>query len=612
MAKRVNMDELMRRLGEFQVDDLLHYRECVHVKDHNTSQIVPLVLNASQMIIRAVANKQLAETGRVRALVLKSRRVGASTYIESRYYRNSTLAKNKNCFIVAHEEESTQTIYRMAKLMQERNPFAPKTRASNAQELIFDTAAGTGLKSEYRIATARNVDAGKSQGVHFLHGSEVSVWPDAEQLLSGLMQTIPPPPAHTEVFLESTAKGYGNYFQRETFACYAEGRYPYYVQDGVTYAWKSPQSDYVLIFIPWFVHEIYRMEFESPAERDAFAASIDAKVFDKEAMQWVASKAKVLRDRFGLTLEQLRWRQWCIDNNCQHREEIFEQEYPSTVEEAFLSQGLNYFGRQLCDQIEAGCADAVLRGEVIERAGVPKVQPSPHGKFSIWEKPGKDEHYFLTVDSAGGITQSQADDQREPDPTCVEVWNQRSGEQAAQWHGHIDYDMIGDLVDRIGRLYAYVGEDQHGAVTTLLPPACVEKNNHGHAVISDLARLKYPMYESKPGEPGWETNKRTRPEMLASAAQATRDGSLQVRSKETVSEMRTFVEHKGGRFEAEAGCHDERVITLGMAAEMLRLLPRRANVEDSRGKAARSGFRFSNTERRRKSQWDGGYTEVRV
>jgi hypothetical protein len=478
--------------------------------------------------------------------------------------------------------------------------------------LIFDTAAGTGLKSEYRIATARNVDAGKSQGVHFLHGSEVSVWPDAEQLLSGLMQTIPPPPAHTEVFLESTAKGYGNYFQRETFACYAEGRFPYYVQDGVTYAWRSPQSDYVLIFIPWFVHEIYRMGFDSEVERETFGQWIESKVFDKEAMQWVDSKAKVLRERFGLSLEQLHWRQWCINNNCQHREEIFEQEYPTTVEEAFLTQGLNYFGRQLCDQVEIGCREPILRGEVIERAGVPTVQPSPFGKLSVWERPQKDANYFLTVDSAGGVTQSQADDQREPDPSGIDVYNIHTGEQAAQWHGHIDYDMIGELVDRIGRWYAHTEEDEQGRVTTILPTACVEKNNHGHAVISDLKRLKYPMYESKPQEAGWETNKRTRPEMLASAAAAVRDGSLQVRSKETVSEMRTFVEHKGGRFEAEAGCHDERVLTLGMAAEMLRLLPRRARFGERMQSSARSGFRFSNVERKQRSQWNGGYQEVRV
>ena len=609
MAKPIDMDKLKAQLREFIADDLLHYRTCVHVKDHNTSQVVPLTLNASQMIIRAVANKQMAETGRVRALVLKSRRVGASTYIESRYYRAATLAKNKNCFIVAHEEESTQTIYRMAKLMQEKNPFAPKTRYSSAQELVFDTANGTGLKSEYRVATARNVDAGKSQGVHYLHGSEVSVWPDAEQLLSGLMQTIPPPPAHTEVFLESTAKGYGNYFQRETFSCYAEGRFPYYIQDGIVYAWKSPQSDYVLIFIPWFVHEIYTMPFDTESERLAFEKSIDAKVFDKDAMQWVDSKARLLRDKFNLTLEQLHWRQWCIDNNCQHREEIFEQEYPSTVEEAFLSQGLNYFGRQLCDQTEAGCSEPLLRGEVVERAGVPKIQPTPYGKMAIWVKPDKDEAVFLTVDSAGGITQSQAEEKREPDPTCIDVWSLRTGDQLAQWHGHIDYDMIGELVERIGRMYARHPVDDRGVECTDLPIACVEMNNHGHAVISDLLRLKYPLYEHKPNEPGWDTNKRTRPEMLSTAASAVRDGSLQVKSKETVSEMRTFVEHKGGKFEAEAGCHDERVMTLGMASKMISLIPRYAHIVGSK----RNEVKFSNNNSRGKHKpYDGRYQEIRV
>ncbi len=609
MRREVDLVKLRAKLDEFKRDDLQHYRTCVRIKDHNTSRIVPLTLNTSQMIIRAVANKQLQESGRVRCLVLKSRRVGASTYIEARFYRNATLHTNHNAFIVAHEEDSTATLFRMARLMQERNPYAPQTRYSSAQELVFDTPSGKGHKSEYRLATAKNVDAGRAQGLHDLHGSEVSVWPDAEQLLSGLLQAIPPPPAHTEVFLESTAKGYGNYFQREVFSCYAEGRYPYYVQDGITYAWRSPDSDYVLIFIPWFVHELYTMPFETDTEREAFGKSVEAKVFDRDAMQWVDSKAKVLRDRFNLTLEQLHWRQWCIDNNCQHREEIFEQEYPSTVEEAFLSQGLNYFGRQLCDQVEADCREPILRGEVVERAGVPKISPSQYGKFVIWQKPDRDETVFLTVDSAGGVTQSQADEQREPDPTCIEVWSLRTGEQWAQWHGHIDYDMIGELVERIGRLYARKVYDDRGVECTELPTACVEMNNHGHAVIADLSRLKYPLYEHKPSEAGWLTDKRTRPEMLSSASAAVRDGRLQVRCRETVSEMRTFVEHKGGRFEAESGCHDERVMTLGMAARMMELIPRYAHVGNRDRDVVRIGAAMA---RGRRKPYDGRYQEVRV
>ncbi len=98
----------------------------------------------------------------------------------------------------------------MAKLFHERNPLPPATRKSNSKELIFDTENGRGLKSEYTLACARNLDAGRSQGIHYLHGSECAYWPDPETLCTSLLSCVPDPPTDSEVIFESTANGYGN------------------------------------------------------------------------------------------------------------------------------------------------------------------------------------------------------------------------------------------------------------------------------------------------------------------------------------------------------------------------------------------------------------------
>ena len=42
---------------------------------------------------------------------------------------------------------------------------------------------------------------------------------------------------------------------------------------------------------------------------------------------------------FGVSYEQLKWRRWCINNNCNGDVEQFHQEYPSTPEEAFIASG---------------------------------------------------------------------------------------------------------------------------------------------------------------------------------------------------------------------------------------------------------------------------------
>jgi len=545
-------------------------RHAIKIRDHNTATLVPLIFNRGQRIMHSIVEQQKAEKGHVRALLLKTRRFGGSTYIEGRFYWKSSLNENRNTFITGHEEDSTSTLYSMAKLMHEQNILAPATLKSNAQELLFDTSAGRGLKSQYRLATARNVDAGKSQGIHYLHLSEEAMYQrGGHDLLSGLLQCVPPitTPVDTEIFRESTAKGYGNSFQEDVFKAYAEGSYPYYTLDGITYAWYNPASDYILIFIPWFVHGWYSMPFNSVEEHDSFQVNINRKVFNKDVMKWEDSEEKKTMELFGLTLEQLSWRAWCIENQCRGSVDIFHQEYPSTVEEAFLSSGLNVFSKDLCDEIESECRDPLLIGDVVDRMGRPKIRRNRHGHFRIWSKPDPDLEYVMCIDSAGGIKKSQREENREPDPSCIDVFEHASGRQVAQWHGNIDYDMIADLAELIGIMF-------HKAV------ACVELNNHGYTVVADLKRKRYPMYEARLGEPGWLTTKKTKPQMVDSLIRMARDGQVQIMCKQTVSEMRTFIEDSG-TYEAAYGCHDERVDTAGMACCMMTMLPRRLRSDQS-------------------------------
>jgi len=560
------MSDLVQAYRTYLQDFRSFARDCLVIRDHNSQKLLPFVFNKGQEILHACLEKQKAQTGSVRALLLKSRRFGGSTYVEGRFYWLTSLRQNRNTFIVGHEVSSTDELYSMAKLYHQRNPLPPATLKSNAKELIFDTEDGRGLKSEYSLACARNIDAGRSQGIHYLHGSECAYWPDPERLSTSLLSCVPDPPTDSEVIFESTANGYGNRFQADCFKAYSEGRYPYYQQDGVTYAWTSPASDWILVFIPWFVHERYTKPFDSDLQRQQFEVDIRRKVLNKETMTWEDSEELRLMKRFNLTLEQLHWRSWAIENKCNGRIEIFRQEYPATVEEAFLSQGTNVFGRLLCDTLEAACKDPVLVGDPVIRHGLTKVRPNPNGHLKIWEKPRRDTTYFMTVDSAGGIKPSHEENQTEPDPTCIDVYDHRTGVQVAQWHGHIDYGVIGELVEMVGNLY-------------FRAPACVELQNHGYTVVRDLTAAHYPLYEHKPGEPGWSTNKKTKPYMVDRLHELASTGQIQIRCRETVSEMRTFVE-KSGKLNAELGCHDERVDTAAMAAVMMTLMPRRLSPKE--------------------------------
>ncbi len=601
-------EEQLSHIERWVDDYRLFAEECLQIRDHNTSEILPLKFNNGQRILHEICEKRLKERGHIRALLLKSRRFGGSTYVEGRAYHKTAMCFNKNAFIVAHEEDSTATLFKMAKLFQEKNPFPPQQKASNAQELIFDNKQGTGLKSEYRLATAKNVDAGRAQGAHVLHISEEAMFQRGDELLNSLIQCVPKPPYAngTEIFRESTAKGFGNSFQKDVFATYCEGRYPYYEEGGIIYAWHNPASDWILVFIPWFAHSHYSLPFERPEFGEAFEKKINQQVFDKESGKWGDSEEITLQKQYNLTLEQLHWREWCIENDCRGSVEIFHQEYPSNVEEAFLSKGSNLFSKKLCDELQAMTEEPIATGELVDRSGKVHFRPQNHGHFSIWEWPDEDEIYFVTVDTAGGKKPFADKNQKEPDPSCMDVYNVRTGKQVAEWHGQIDYDMIADTVEMIGDYY---GAKEKGGKKT--PLACVELNQHGYTVVADLKKKKYPMYEWKPGDPGLHCNVRTDGQMLDALIEMARDGGLKIMCRETISEMRTYV-RDGSKHGAASGCHDERVDTAKMAAYLYKNAPFLARGIRNKQGTRRESAGFSNWQNKNRGKERSEYVAVRI
>src|SRR5712664_1940883 len=79
-----------QRLGN---DLELCARACLRIRPYQGGAAMPFIFNRAQQILHARLERQLAETGRVRALVLKSRRMGISTYVGARFYHRATWRK---------------------------------------------------------------------------------------------------------------------------------------------------------------------------------------------------------------------------------------------------------------------------------------------------------------------------------------------------------------------------------------------------------------------------------------------------------------------------------------------------------------------------------------
>ncbi len=82
--------------------------------------VVPFRLNAVQKELHGRLEEQRRRTGRVRALILKARQPGVSTYVEGRFYWQVTHRRGVRAFILTHLRDATDTIFEMVQPDHER------------------------------------------------------------------------------------------------------------------------------------------------------------------------------------------------------------------------------------------------------------------------------------------------------------------------------------------------------------------------------------------------------------------------------------------------------------------------------------------------------------
>lgn len=296
----MNEQEQLAVLADLRGDLLRYAPACLKVKT-KTGSVVPLVLNKAQQYAHARMEAQRLATGKVRALILKARQQGFSTYVGARYYHKASLHHGTGVFILTHEQAATDNLFSMVVRYHEHNFLKPSTGNANAKELIFNK-----LDSGYSVATAGQKAVGRSKTIQLFHGSEVAFWPNAKEHFAGVGQAIPDMDG-TEIILESTANGVtGEFYER----------------------WQQAEAgigDYIAIFSPWFWESGYTRKVPDGFELNT------AKETGEDISE--AEYAEL----HGLNLGQMAWRRAKIAELKDPA--LFKQEYPATAEEAFQATG---------------------------------------------------------------------------------------------------------------------------------------------------------------------------------------------------------------------------------------------------------------------------------
>ena len=291
-----------RVLRKFVVDLSYFSRHCLKIVN-KSGDVIPLEFNRAQKTIHDKIEKQKRETGRVRVVILKGRQLGSSTYIQGRFYWQTMFKANLSAYVLAHQVESTIKIFGMAQRFRRNLPADLQTPLERDTERSMVMANN----SSYTVGTAGSAQIGRGMTVNLLHSSETAFYESADEISVGLLQAVPDA-AGSEMIFESTANGPGNFF--------------YDLCMGAI----GGKNGFLMIFIPWY----YDDEYRDPEPLK------ESELTEREKGYYEICKSD------GLTLNHLAWRRRKIAS-LGDKEWRVQQEYPTTIEEAFITAEARFF-----------------------------------------------------------------------------------------------------------------------------------------------------------------------------------------------------------------------------------------------------------------------------
>ena len=496
-----------------------YIESCLKIRT-KSGAVVPFRLNAAQQKLYAVAKRQQDEGKPVRIIILKARQLGFSTLTEALLFHACATRANVNALVVAHREDATANLFRMSKLFYDElpAPVKPMLRTSNAQELVFENpsrasrGALPGLRSRFRCATAGGRGIGRSDTLQCVHLSEYAFWPEGGEskaaTLAGILQAVPSRPG-TMVIMESTANGCEDFKDRWDAAVAGE-------------------NDFEPVFFAWFENPDYAMPVEP-------------------GIEWTAEERET-RERYSLSWEQLRWRRWCIANNCGGSRDMFRQEYPANPDEAFLHSGSGVFDNALVIRRREEAAPPVRRGRFVpgDKDGESVWQDDDAGEICIYRECEPGHPYVLGGDTAGEGS----------DWFTAHVIDNSTGEQAACLRRRFSEPEYVRQVYALGKCY-------NDALVAL-------ETNFSTYPVMKLLELGYPNQYRREREDtfthrlrescGFRTDRQTRPRAIANLVEVFSLHPEWFSDRELLGEMLTFCYNEDHRPEALAGKHDDLVM----------------------------------------------------
>lgn len=594
------------------------FQGCAQIVDKSRKR-VRMIPHPWQLEFDDRLEEQRAAGLPMRAIVLKARKLGFSTWIALKMLQRLTQIPYQQAIVVAQDVKTAGQVFDMAKLAHAHLPtedqlglgfnirpaivaanFTPTGRkfmefGEASRRLRMEGATGT---SVFEIDTAGSGEAGRGLTPGQLHLSEVARWEgqQANRKMLSVLESVSYE-QDTMVILESTANGLNHFYRRCMTA----------LEGG-----KDPDSGeaYFMMFVPWWRDPGCARAFASPEQRERFIEGIG----DTTRYEQVAQDEPMLVEVYGVTPEQLYWRRMKIREHPEKSVEQFDQENPHNIESAFIGSGRTVYGQILVTRAikdaeaapEPVCGSLNATGytERRSRAGTVLVPsgavwvPSERMRdkepgLEVWEHPrgGRDaieaelapmptamsgpealkaaeaarEGALVEEGSAAGayvvfadIAEGEENTFSVGDFHAVQVFDHRTRKQVAVHESRMDIHELPLWLLLIALYYNRAW-------------LAVEVNGPGIAVVDTLAKdYRYSRMfrrkrietqrEGEEEKPGWKTDQVTKPIMESALAAVLADGTHGLRHMRTARQLTTYIVTERGKHEAQRGEHDDLLV----------------------------------------------------
>lgn len=537
----------------------------IKIQDKRTKKFIKFALNRGQRRLLSILESMRLNNVPIRVILVKARQWGGSTltqiymlWLQMFHY------VNWHSVIISQFKTQSANIRNMIQKTIKRYPseYSPPTLKTlpGTQSVKYIVERGC----EIITGSAENPDAIRSFDIAMAHLSEVGLWQETltksgSELAQALYAAIPDEPG-TLIVMESTAKGIGNFFHEQYNSA------------------TNGDSELQPLFVSWCEIDLYRRPIRNYEK------------FIKEEL----TDYNLWQIKQGATLEGIAWYNW-YKKAKGYNDFQMKSEYPTTADEAFQTNAVKYFPDEYIEYAKSTVKNPIFIGDIEGNAtdGAASLQnlilrennTNKDNRLSIWEYPDNNKEYIITnryvvvVDIGGTHYKS--------DNSFISVYDRASLmdpygalEKVAEWHGHIDHDLLAWKAAQIATFYQDAllviesntidSKDKKKSDNTIF------EGDHFYTVINELSEVYNNLYArvSDPDKPldngmpkkyGWHTNKRTKYLAFDSYKGNLRDNTYIERSQFSTNEMKWLEQKADATIGAAPGKRDDSQICNAIA-----------------------------------------------